>query len=837
MKRTTKVLSVVLVAVILASLLNIGTLAANYQTISVGEVVYASADVNYGKLALEFVPEESGAYAFYSMGDYDTRGYIFDSKMNNLCENDDYTDLNFYAVCNMTAGQKYYLRSELYSNDGYGEYSVTVEKVQPAEEIFIYHGGETIGYVGNYLSLECMAEPEEAYAGEVYWESDNEDVAYVDYSEGSYCELFLVSSGKANITVTTDTGLTDTVEITARDIPEMLVDSPEYLSFGVNGGTRYFAFTPESDGEYAFYTDGALLPIFMLYDSNYEMVELSESAKDMGDIVARAKLLGGETYTVEINVLFESPDFMLCVTPCVAAEGIEIMTYDGTKAEGFVGRTMSFSAVFAPDIHISEECVWSVDNEEIAYVSYQENDYCDVVFLKTGAVNLTVTTESGLSDSVELSCVDVPEIKLDEVKTVKSAEGDYFKFIPEKSGSYSFISDNGHGFGAIFDSEWNPLAMSDLLSSEIGFAAQTYMTEGETYYLVALKTAAEDIEVYITECVKATEVTLSCGSELYGYEGEYTTIEALFGDKNVEIEECYFLTNGSDVVEIESYGNVCDLYFIGAGEATIIVKTASGLSASCKVYVDYLEAEEILLNEEKTVTVGKYENDYFWFTPEEDGVYSFISSGNIDTNATLMDWDLYEYDYDDDSGEGLNFCLQVELKAGEEWIFRTSHVKPYTDGDTYTVKVIKCPPAEKMIIAEEGTVEAAVGSMITFVPEFLPAGALREEVYFRVSDRSVIEVILSDEYSCTVIVNGEGVATLEAYTDSGLYAEVTVVVGDYVAGDANGDGAVNSIDSNLLKRFIAGEVQDINERNADVNGDGSVNSVDSNLLKRKIAGM
>ena len=102
MKRITKVLSVILVAVILASLLNIGTLAANYKSISVGEVVYASADVNYGKLALEFVPEESGAYAFYSMGDYDTRGYIFDSKMNRICENDDYTDLNFYAVCNMT---------------------------------------------------------------------------------------------------------------------------------------------------------------------------------------------------------------------------------------------------------------------------------------------------------------------------------------------------------------------------------------------------------------------------------------------------------------------------------------------------------------------------------------------------------------------------------------------------------------------------------------------------------------------------------------------------------------------------------------------------------------
>lgn len=56
------------------------------------------------------------------------------------------------------------------------------------------------------------------------------------------------------------------------------------------------------------------------------------------------------------------------------------------------------------------------------------------------------------------------------------------------------------------------------------------------------------------------------------------------------------------------------------------------------------------------------------------------------------------------------------------------------------------------------------------------------------------------------------------------------------SGDVNGDGAVNSIDSNILKRYLVDSTAKINEYNADLNFDGELNSVDSNLIKRMIAG-
>lgn len=55
-------------------------------------------------------------------------------------------------------------------------------------------------------------------------------------------------------------------------------------------------------------------------------------------------------------------------------------------------------------------------------------------------------------------------------------------------------------------------------------------------------------------------------------------------------------------------------------------------------------------------------------------------------------------------------------------------------------------------------------------------------------------------------------------------------------GDVNGDGVVNSIDSNMLKRNLTDISVEIAFDESDINVDGTVNSMDSNLLKRIIAG-
>lgn len=74
-----------------------------------------------------------------------------------------------------------------------------------------------------------------------------------------------------------------------------------------------------------------------------------------------------------------------------------------------------------------------------------------------------------------------------------------------------------------------------------------------------------------------------------------------------------------------------------------------------------------------------------------------------------------------------------------------------------------------------------------------------------------------------------------------LTASFAVTVEDVMIGDISGDGTVNAVDSNLLKRIIAGTLEIENEefvnKAADINGDGTVNAVDANLLKQVIVGI
>ncbi|MBE6534676.1 MAG: hypothetical protein E7678_06915, partial [Ruminococcaceae bacterium] len=64
--------------------------------------------------------------------------------------------------------------------------------------------------------------------------------------------------------------------------------------------------------------------------------------------------------------------------------------------------------------------------------------------------------------------------------------------------------------------------------------------------------------------------------------------------------------------------------------------------------------------------------------------------------------------------------------------------------------------------------------------------------------------------------------------------DITII--NYVPGDINDDGAVNSKDTTRLMRYLAGWDVEVNEAALDINGDGVVNSKDTTRLMRYLAG-
>lgn len=89
---------------------------------------YTATTTESGQLVyFEFVPNFSKEYRFYTTGNLDTYGYLYNSDKSQLTsDNDDGDGNNFYISYNLTAGETYYIATKLYS--GTGTFTFVVEE-------------------------------------------------------------------------------------------------------------------------------------------------------------------------------------------------------------------------------------------------------------------------------------------------------------------------------------------------------------------------------------------------------------------------------------------------------------------------------------------------------------------------------------------------------------------------------------------------------------------------------------------------------------------------------------------------------------------------------------
>ena len=81
-----------------------------------------------GVMYYVFVPETTGLYRIYSLGEYDTVGYLYDSNFMMIDQNDDSFDLNFFINYELEAGLTYYIATHLYSDSYIGNYHIEVSE-------------------------------------------------------------------------------------------------------------------------------------------------------------------------------------------------------------------------------------------------------------------------------------------------------------------------------------------------------------------------------------------------------------------------------------------------------------------------------------------------------------------------------------------------------------------------------------------------------------------------------------------------------------------------------------------------------------------------------------
>lgn len=124
-----------------------------YEAIALEEVKTVRISPENRYEYYKFIPDEDGYYAFYSMADMDTYGYIYDRYFSEIDYDDDSGEgTNFRAKCYMTAGETYYLATRLYNTENTGVFDVSIEKSKGITALSLESMPDKTEYIRGYVS-------------------------------------------------------------------------------------------------------------------------------------------------------------------------------------------------------------------------------------------------------------------------------------------------------------------------------------------------------------------------------------------------------------------------------------------------------------------------------------------------------------------------------------------------------------------------------------------------------------------------------------------------------------------------------------------------------------
>lgn len=376
-------------------------------------------------------------------------------------------------------------------------FDFTVEPYTPVQrlEITDQEGNDFSDYnaeVGETISLGCNIHPDGAVSN-ILWSSDNSDVAQVD-EQGN---VTVINAGDTHIRVYAldDDGniidyLTDELYIYAEKITNVDFGNSYYIT--ITERTEKLRVVAPYNGYFYIRSTGNDIDINITvtktsdnsmsenrpeYISDIEFKNTVILEKDAEYIISFSAPYGNG-YTVEIGG-YPVPE-NLYITD----------NYGNIKTEytGYIGEVVSFNSKYDVEDCYNGAFEWKSSDESVAVVD--GGGY--VNFLSQGSATITVTSEIGLTASVQLTVIDGKPIALNtpltETLSYSGNTSVRFKFIPNVTSVYKISAENISG-GEIFlnfyvtDSSYNeiPLILNDVEQATVK------LESGNTYYIKAIE--------------------------------------------------------------------------------------------------------------------------------------------------------------------------------------------------------------------------------------------------------------------------------------------------------------------------------------------------------------
>ena len=452
---------------------------------------------NAGCKTFRFTPEETESYEFYSLSERDIDVYVFDEELNYLDWNDD-ADLmsenehDFYSINELTAGETYYFAMYVY-DDFDVPYSVVLNKVVDPTSLSIAQGEEITVCVGTPVTLQSVLGPEDARFVERSWNCDNTGVFGMSNSEDEYAEFTANQVGTAVVTVKTvddDVELTASCTVTVTEAPaleEDVLTSVTQPLAGQDATFGLFTFTPEEDGSYVVAATG------------YKKSACEMNVKDGGSIIATGGSLGdftlafdataGVTYRI-FSVVYpvsgdEPEDFEIIVKKSVSATAVSF-GYDSFV--GTVGDVLYLKPIFEPEFCVPEN--YSITADKPALVDL-DDPYIELK--EEGTVTLTVESENGLTDTIEITVLPAETMKLNTLYEIPGSPliERCFRYTPDETATYYFSSYGDENPAIELFVEKDFVAGDDNGGEDDNFRLEQELTAGKEYVVYVYTMSGE----------------------------------------------------------------------------------------------------------------------------------------------------------------------------------------------------------------------------------------------------------------------------------------------------------------------------------------------------------
>ena len=749
-----------------------------------------------------FTPSETAVYEISSTYNYEELSFIFDKTFDS---NNNSIDFIYYNNENVSDNSEksiiqykfqkditYYFQVSI---DGSGSYTFNIRR--PAEATSILLEETSInGFVGLGYNNTANFGPEGCAYENTTWSITDESIAeiinYGDNLGGRALYIKMLKAGTAVITATSESGLTTTFPITAKEPKEAFVDNAITDTLSYEENEHAYKFIPENDGIYNFQLSGS---------SNFELLVYNRHGNCMTEqsgmiINAQPTLTKGETYYIKISSTYHEPeedfkaDYTFNITVPSAATSLEIIC---DTESIYPSNNIYLHPVFTPDNSIIESIDWTIEDTEIASLNGQYPDGSIAIYCKKpGTTTVTATSRNGLTATYTLTVKSYDVLTLDTpyTQTTNSYETTYVQFTPSETAVYEicFERPNHVPFSYdLMDTDYNSLnyiysysnSADDIIEIE---KAQYRLEKDKTYYIRVSAEGAMTYTVSLTKSEKATSMVLSQTS-IDGLSGKSYGMQASFGPNGCAYENVIWTIDDDSVAEISYNPDNCGGIFLNikllkAGTATITATSESGLTATCTVNVT--EPEEIFVDTTAQGTLTEQNPIVIYkFIPQKDGAYKFSHNDSENTSYYL------NFHLRNNNGELIlysdgNFIEeQCILEQGKTYYLEIS-APATSDGFNvdYFINITMPPKATSMEI-ECNTETPYPKDLIDLCAVFNPDGSAIENVEWSVEDPEIANINSYSDSGIELYCQNSGTTTITATTESGLSASYILTVKSY----------------------------------------------------------